>query len=136
MGFTRKGLDKFGLHEAAHRPLSEFGVEGLKDPTPRGGFTKREEPVQQVIGQKPMTIGEKMRAGRCENASMNGTGVGITPQCSENMATHEVEVVYNPVERTKMKLCEPCLSALKKSMRQDKARRALEKGARLTSRRL
>ncbi|MGC9100845.1 MAG: hypothetical protein ACP5HC_06275 [Caldisericum sp.] len=58
----------------------------------------------------------------CENASDNGQGVGIKPQCWNNQAEVKVTVFYkncmgDESESDTMYLCKECTKALKKLAR-------------------
>jgi hypothetical protein len=60
----------------------------------------------------------------CENANINGLGVGIKPQCWNNKAEFKVTVYYTnsisgirECESDTMYLCEECTKACKKIAR-------------------
>jgi len=60
---------------------------------------------------------KEVKAMKCENASINGTGVSVYPQCFNNEATREVTVIYNEVERDTLYLCNECTKNLKRDAR-------------------
>lgn len=56
----------------------------------------------------------KKRVGVCENASINGRGISVSPQCWNNQATLKTTVEYHELESDTSNLCSECSAALKK----------------------
>ena len=53
----------------------------------------------------------------CDNASSRGTGVGISPQCTNGKREFNCTIFYNDVESDSMTLCKKCKDNLRKEAR-------------------